>query len=117
MFGDDDFNIWESIFGAGDMNFDGGVDMTDAMIRDDMDAVTESGVSGYPAYHERKRREYHDADEEEDEEDEYGDDEYDDEEDDDEYEEDDDEYEEDDDEYEEDDEEYCDEECEDYADR
>ena len=111
MFGDDDFNIWESIFGAGDMNFDGSVDMTDAMIRDDMDAVTESGVSGYPAYHERKRREYHDADEEEeeeDEEDEYGDDEY---------EEDDDEYEEDDDEYEEDDEEYCDEECEDYADR
>ena len=107
MFGDDDFNIWESIFGAGDMNFDGSVDMTDAMIRDDMDAVTESGVSGYPAYHERKRREYHDADEEEDEEDEYGDDEYDDEEDDDEYEEDDDE----------DDEEYCDEECEDYADR
>ena len=113
MFGDDDFNIWESIFGAGDMNFDGGVDMTDAMIRDDMDAVTESGVSGYPAYHERKRREYRDADEEEeeeDEEDEYGDDEYDDEEDDDEYEEDDDEYEEDDDEY-------CDEECEDYADK
>ena len=78
------------------MNFDGSVDMTDAMIRDDMDAVTESGVSGYPAYHERIRREYHDADE---------------------YEEDDDEYEEDDDEYEEDDEEYCDEECEDYADR
>lgn len=103
MFGDDDFNKWESIFGASDMNFDGSVDMTDAMIRDDMDAVTESGVSGYPAYHERKRREYYDADEEEEE------DEYEEEEDEE------DEYA--DDEYEDDDEEYCDEECEDYADR
>lgn len=102
MFRDDDFNIWESIFGAKDMNFDGGVDMTDAMIRDDMDAVTESSVPGFSSYHERKRREYYDA-LDEDEEDEEFDDEYDDEYDDDgEYE----------------DEEYCDEEeCEDYADK
>ena len=37
MFGDDDFNIWDDIFGAPDIDRDGDVDMMDAMLRDDMD--------------------------------------------------------------------------------
>ena len=37
MLGDDDFNIWDDIFGAPDIDRDGDVDMKDAMLRDDMD--------------------------------------------------------------------------------
>ena len=37
MLGDDDFNIWDDIFGAPDIDRDGDVDMMDAMLRDDMD--------------------------------------------------------------------------------
>ena len=46
MRGDNDFNIWDDIFGAPDIDRDGDVDMMDAMLRDDMDEYTKSAVYG-----------------------------------------------------------------------